>query len=366
MTITGTSVIDTITGGANGDAITGGVGADTLSGAAGGDVIDGGAGADALNGGSGGDTITGGAAADTIFGDNQGNKEVQTFTFAINSNASGNYVFIINPDATTGTGHTVTVAQATGDTAAQVAVKMEAGLEGESDLDNLFDFSVTGAVVTMTALFDGNIGLTTATESIATATTFTAATTTAGTSGSDGADVITAGEGADLIFGGGGANTINLAETTSAIDTIHFTDASSGGTTINDFTINKDLLNFNAHVNVSNSTGTAVAANAAIVDPTDGAILVFANGADGTGTDPANSVIVDYTDMVDVAAFLEVGIDLAANENFIAIVNDLAGDDAYIYTITNGADTAIAASEVVLIGTLVDIGATALDINEIV
>ncbi len=60
LTITGSSVADSVTGGASGDVITTGDGADT--------IVDAGAGADTITTGAGNDTVTdAGSGADTIY-----------------------------------------------------------------------------------------------------------------------------------------------------------------------------------------------------------------------------------------------------------------------------------------------------------
>jgi len=74
--------------------------------------------------------------------------------------------------------------------------------------------------------------------------------------------------------------------------------------------------------------GTAVAADAAAANVADGAVYVFADGADGTGAE----VIVDYTDLEDVGAFLAAAFgDEAAGDEFIAVINDTVGGQSYAY-----------------------------------
>jgi len=69
-TLTGGAGNDALTGGANNDTIKGNAGTDALVGGAGVDTITGGAGADTITGGTGADTLTGGAGADIfVFAD---------------------------------------------------------------------------------------------------------------------------------------------------------------------------------------------------------------------------------------------------------------------------------------------------------
>ena len=365
VTVTGTGVADTITGGANGDTLTGANAADTIDGAAGGDVIYGDEGADTLTGGAGGDVIYGGDDADSIFVGNAGNKE----SFVIDLIGTGN-----NAAAAAGDLHNITIfgEQITYD---DEAGDLDAAAEGlAAAINTAFGDLVTatdngGVEVTITSLVDGVTAIDTGDvtdDEGENAAEYTAeAGAVEGTLGSDGNDTIYAGEGADLIFLGDGTNTVDLTETTSAADVVHFTNAVDDLQTVVSFKINKDTLDFNGMDLTDGTAAVDIAADAATAEVGAGAVTVFANGADGTGSG-LESVIVDYTDLVDVAAFIEAGLDIDANEEGIVIINDLAGDDAYIYALDGTNDTNITSADLDLIGVVSDIGSTPLDANDIV
>jgi len=207
----------------------------------------------------------------------------------------------------------------------------------------------------MTTASTTNIALSNDTTSGITATLGAGADTFVGTGG---ADNITTSTGADIITAGSGDDVIVLTEATGSksVDHINMSvTASNGNDVITGFTfgnggdeLDVELL---AGGNVSNET--AIAANANQLNATSTHVLVFADGADGTGTHATNSVIADYTDMTDVAAFLNVGLTIATSEVFAVVINDLVTDKAYVYNLVNDATTAlIAASDVTLHATL--------------
>jgi len=368
ITVVGTNVANTITGGSNGDALTGGASGDTISGAAGADVISGLAGGDTLTGGAGGDTISGGAGGDTIFGGNAGAKESAKFDLV----GSGDAGAIVAGDIFTMTlfGETITVTE---------SAEAEQDLEdiGEAfvtaintafgDLVTVSDTAEAGTVV-VTSNVDGVYTAFAATVAAAEgdAEAITAESTVEGVAGSDGSDIITGGEGIDLIFAGAGANTIDLSEAVAAADVVHFTEVGADVTTITGFAVNSDTLDFNGHESTDGEAVVSIAANASSANPTTGSVIIFADGADGTGSG-TESVIADYTDLVDVAAFIEAGVGIATSETFIVMINDLANDNVYIYNLENDSETAaVASTDLDLIGIVSNIGSTALDANDIV
>jgi len=135
----------------------------------------------------------------------------------------------------------------------------------------------------------------------------------------------------------------------SAIDTVFFSAAATNGKdTITGFTVGKDLLNleqgaddmdFEAAV-AANATGTAA----------DKTIYVFADGADGAGTE----VIADYTDLADVASFLAAALVEDDAHVYTAVINDLVGAKAYVYSINVDAVAvtadAIEAGDITIVG----------------
>ena len=92
----------------------------------------------------------------------------------------------------------------------------------------------------------------------------------------------------------------------------------------------------------------------------DGKIGVFADGATASG----GETVASYTDLTDVAAFFAAALTETNGESYVAVINDLAGDDAYAYLIGPVAGGSIDSTEVSLIATLNDIGA-ALDTDDI-
>ena len=368
ITVVGTNIANTITGGSNGDALTGGAGIDTIAGAAGNDVISGLAAADVLTGGAGADTIDGGAAGDTIYGGNAGNKESATFDLT----GSGENGAIVAGDIFTMTlfGETITVTESAEavqdleDIGEAFVTAIDAAF---GDLITVSDTVEAGTVV-VTSKVDGVYTAFAATSAAAEgeAGAITAESTVEGAAGSDGADIITGGEGADLIFAGAGANTIDLSEAVAAADVVHFTEVGADVTTITGFAVNSDKLDFNGHESTDGEAVVSIAANASSANPTTGSVVIFADGSDGTGSG-TESVIADYTDLVDVAAFIEAGVGIAASETFIVMINDLANDNVYIYNLENDGETAaVASTDLDLIGVVSNIGSTALDANDIV
>jgi hypothetical protein len=138
-----------------------------------------------------------------------------------------------------------------------------------------------------------------------------------------------------------------------------------GLNTVTNFEINSDTLNFDSIAGIS-SNGVATAANATKVNIANGAVYVHADGADGTGTGAA-SVILDYTDLTDVAAFLSNSYSYASGEKAVFVINDTAADHASVYLAVGTATGAatIEAAEVTYIGQLNDVGTTVLDVNEV-
>jgi hypothetical protein len=195
---------------------------------------------------------------------------------------------------------------------------------------------------------------------------FSAASTMVLTAGA-GAQTITGGAAASTITGGAGDDIINVG-TAGAANTLLFGD-SNGKDTISTFTINEDLLTFTAITGIDGVKGNAVAlaANAATNDLATGKIAVHADGSDMTGA-LGFSAPAQYLDTTVIAANLAGSLTEANGEKYIVIVNDLVGDDVYIYSVgveSAIAGSAIAAANIGIIGVLEDIGSTAVDVNEL-
>jgi hypothetical protein len=174
-----------------------------------------------------------------------------------------------------------------------------------------------------------------------------------GTAGADtmttgaNADTITGGGGADVITGGLGADVINLA-TAGAIETVHL--AISAADTINGFAVAEDIINGEVLGGGNIAGETAIAADAATTDLTTAFFGVFANGADGTGSES----IENYFDMTDVASFLAAGLTEAATEVYVAVINDLPNQRAFVYNVVvdtaGGTAGVIDAGDIALVG----------------
>jgi hypothetical protein len=191
----------------------------------------------------------------------------------------------------------------------------------------------------------------------------TVALTTTGTlvlTGQTEAFTITAGAGTSTITSGTGNDTITLSND-SGNDTVKISNTSLD--TVGGFTVSEDHLVFTGLSGIDGVTGNtvAVAANAASNDLADGKIIIFAKAADMTGS----FAITQFTNMTHVAAQLAGSLTETNTESYVAVVNDLVGDEVYAYFVSNVAGGSIDASEVTLVAQLDDIGATAFAATEI-
>jgi hypothetical protein len=307
--------------------------------------------------GGGADTVTAGAGADFIDVDGDGAKEVQTITVTAAEDATEVVTITI-------LGTSITFTAAAADDAADNAGDIAAAIEASPIAELVTAVSDGTSKVTITYLVSGNVAQATA-DSADAAFTVTAATTSAGVaSATGGDDVVTAGGGADTVVVGAGIDTVKLSND-SAADSVFFVDGQDELTTITGFDVNSDTLTFHGLANITGAE-VSLAANAAQNDPTDGSIIIFADGSDGTTAATIDSAADEYEDMTAVAAFLDTSLSIATSENFIVMINDLVGDDVYIYDVSNDATTAaIAATDVTLIGVVSNIGSTALDANDV-
>jgi S-layer protein len=157
--------------------------------------IKGGAGNDVLTGSIAKDTISGNDGIDYIYGDNAGNKEVQTLTLTYVGAATDS--IIING---------ITVSYASAADATVTAANAVTAINAKSELKGLVTAASTAGVITLTASTDGNIDATVVTG--AAGSTIVVATTTAGTAGTTAVDNLNGGAGADVLVGGGGADVL--------------------------------------------------------------------------------------------------------------------------------------------------------------
>lgn len=301
--------------------VTGSFGADITARAAGSTIV-GTANADVITGGAGADTFVATAGNDVVAG-GAGNDLFQFTATLIEANSGTTATF----DGGTGTNTLQLTAATTG--------LVDADFRGLTNIQIL-------------TLVNGTNGITLGTN----ANTAGIVTVNGGT-GVDtittgaGSQTIVGGGGADVITGGAGADTITLAAA-GAIETVHL--AISNADTITGFAVAEDLINLEV-LGAGNIAGeTAIAANADSTDLTTAFIGVFANGADGTGT----TAITDYTNLTQVVAFLAGSLTEGAGEVYVAVINDLLTQKAYVYNVVVDAVTTVAGTievgDVALVG----------------
>jgi Ca2+-binding RTX toxin-like protein len=324
-----------ITGDGNANTITGGALADTISGGGGVDSLTGGAGIDQMTGGAGSDIFAysvGDSSAVVVAGNDN-----DTGSDTITDWATGDLIQITvtSADTTWDMAH-VLVGTATGGVSAIGAVGgylattylVQAGVPATT---------TDGYDIAIIATSDGTAAAF-ANAAAAQAATVVNLTGTAGadtlTTGANN-DTITGGGGADVITGGAGADTIILAAA-GAIETVHL--AISAADTITGFAVAEDLINLEV-LGAGNIAGeTAIAANAASTDLTTAFIGVFANGADGADA----TAITDYTNLTQVVEFLAGNLTEAGGEVYVAVINDLLTQKAYVYNVVVNAVTTTA------------------------
>jgi len=217
------------------------------------------------------------------------------------------------------------------------------------DVENVGDIDLSG----MTTGSVSAIVLNNATEVGITATLGAGADTLTATGG---ADTITADNGADTITGGGGGDVINLTETVAAVDIVHLSAVTGNGNatgngldTITGFTFGAGGDQLNVELLAGGVAAEEAESTAADQNITTATAIVYSDGATG----PGSETVADYTNLTDVAAFIEAGVAVATDERFVAIINDLANDKAYVYDVNND-DTiaAIAATDLTHVATL--------------
>jgi Ca2+-binding RTX toxin-like protein len=179
-------------------------------------------------------------------------------------------------------------------------------------------------------------------------------------SGNGGADIISAGDGDDVISGGDGADQLTGGDDDDTLtggdgaDTFFFSAIGSNGSdTITDFTVADDDLDLDDILVIVSEE--AVAAESAVASTADTELYVFADASqDITGT--AASGIADFTDLADVANFLNTAITAADGEEYLAILNDSAGTTAYVFYVEeaaeNDADDDITSGDLSLLATV--------------
>jgi len=227
----------------------------------------------------------------------------------------------------------VTVTAATNSTAVTIAVT------GGTLADAI---SVIGAQTTTSLTLTGNYGAGVDTIAVDTSNTTAAGITTDISAVVSYATSIITGDttAIDTVKFGVGVDTFKYAASGAVVDIFTDFKAGTGG----------DVFNLEIGSASDITAEFDAVANATIQDRASQSVTVFADGADGAGA----SAITDYTNMTQVAAFLELQLNVASGETFGAVINDLITDKAFIYAIVEASGTRIVieAGEVVLIGTV--------------
>ncbi|AQR66374.1 hypothetical protein BXU06_15975 [Aquaspirillum sp. LM1] len=185
--------------------------------------------------------------------------------------------------------------------------------------------------------------------------------------GNGGADVITGGEGTDTITGGAGNDTINLTESILAADNVAFSSGATNGVdTITGWKSN-DLINVAALGDGSTgSSSTAITSARAQSTLTDDRSLVI--NTDGTAanlTTGGTKVITDWTNMTQVADYLNEAFTTTTSTEQVFIINNTASgaNTTYVYSYVDAGTATIAAAEVVLVGVINNGGSMLVDAN---
>jgi hypothetical protein len=185
-------------------------------------------------------------------------------------------------------------------------------------------------------------------------------------------DNFVGGAGIDLYTYTGGADAIDLVDDAVADNIIvnlasTVDQATNSQFTASNFTINEDILNVDkmgtGNINAEYSAAAGAAAIgtggiSGVVDTNDFIIVADGNTALGGVSITATT----YTNMTTVATFFGAAVIEAVNEQYVFLVNDLAGDKAYLYDVDSSAT--IAAADIDLIGIIST--ASAIDADDCV
>jgi hypothetical protein len=330
-----------ITSGGGADTITAGQGADTISTGDGNDTISTGDGNDTINfvGDklTSGDVVNGGGGSDTL--NITGNAAV----------AAGAFDQVTNVE-------TITVAN----TSAAVAITTKDALVAATTTLT-FTASGGGAVTFNGALeADGKFNIT----SGAANDTITGGTGADTINAGAGNDTITGGDGADTITGGAGDDTINLTETVAAVDKVVYaavldTDtaaqglAKTGRETITGFGTNDTLNIAGLGDGTTSATGlvtiSAAATKAAFTD--DAVTIINVNGTAAALTTSGTATISDFTNLTQVATFLDERFTLAdASVEGVIVWNQT--NTTYIYQVSGNAVVGFQDADLALVGVI--------------
>jgi Ca2+-binding RTX toxin-like protein len=189
-------------------------------------------------------------------------------------------------------------------------------------------------------------------------------------SGAAGNDFLVGGEDADVITGGAGNDSIDLTETVAAIDKVVFDGAVllAAASVSTQLTANglDTIIGFGAidTINVAalgdGTTGAgladvvAAAAANSLALTTDRSIVINATGLAASLTTLGTAVITDWTNLTQVAAYLDELVTVtASNQHNVIVFNNTSGANTttYVYTLSNvGADVTVDAADIGLVG----------------
>jgi Ca2+-binding RTX toxin-like protein len=185
-------------------------------------------------------------------------------------------------------------------------------------------------------------------------------------------DTIVGGSGADTITGGGGDDTITGTSGDADVYVISTTNGTDSYTAV----INEDTFDLTSSANVidgtyaeiaiTNDTGTILTAKT--LSSANTTLYVIDSDATQLGTNIA-ATIADFTNMTQVAAFLELGDGFVSSNTLGKIDYFLINDNnintkAYLYKFVDGAgNTTLSAGELTLIADITS-DAGVMDVNE--
>ena len=349
------------------DAITGGDKNDTITGNAGADTLSGGAGSDTIDGGADGDTITGGAGADVRLVEPVLIRSTQST--ALQRYKPFKLLLLLLQTIQTPLQSCRSVTTAALDTVINNnATAYAAAINGDAVLGDLVTATAATDTVTITYHVDGDVAEVTVTA--ANSTDFTIATSTAGAIGTAAAtDSTTAGEGIDIILSGAGNDTIDLTESTSAVDTVYLSGVGDNGVdTITGFTVGTDNIIIDA------SDVTLAGAHSAIwlhwspvVRRTHRELIWAKSIIEITTTlddDVTLSASSDGDDLLqalssDATAAASITTDANGEDFYVAVYQ---GGDAFLFAAINGDAGAatVTANEITLMAVIEDVTAGSL------
>ncbi len=171
-------------------------------------------------------------------------------------------------------------------------------------------------------------------------------------------DVFTAGAGNDIIDGSDGTDTADI--TSGGTDTIEI-NSLTGKITVTGFA-SGDIIDIENAKFDGAETAVTAAASSAIDVASNRTIVSTINAGSSSAISSGSETIADFTDLTDVAAYLEEGFAVASNEEFVFVLND--GTDSYVYINDNGNNTVIASGDLSLAAVVKDYTLAAADVSQ--